>query len=303
MSSQSPVTETLEQTTLRRNPWSTAARGFAQFARRKPLGAIGAAIVAFVVIVAIFAPLIAPSDPYRTHADQIFASPGWSALVGTDQVGRDVFSRLVFGARISLYVGIVSVLIGATIGSAVGVISAYFGKTTDLIIQRFLDALIAFPGIILAMGIMAALGKASLNNVIIALTVVFAPGAARTIRSRVLSLKEMDFVLAARAVGASDWRIMFRHIVPNCMSLYIVFFSITVGFAIVVVASLSFLGVGTPPEVPSWGGMLSLAANNYIDVAPLLAILPGLAIALVVFGFNLLGDALRDVLDPRLRGT
>jgi len=260
-------------------------------------------IVAFTLVVAIFAPLIAPSDPYQTNANEIFASPGLSNLVGTDQVGRDVFSRLIYGARISLTVGIVSVLIGATIGSAVGVISAYFGGTTDLIIQRFLDALIAFPGIILAMGIMAALGKASLSNVIIALTVVFAPGAARTIRSRVLSLKEVDFVLAARAVGASDWRIMFRHIVPNCMSLYIVFFSITVGFAIVVEASLSFLGVGTPPEVPSWGGMLSLAANNYIDVAPLLAILPGLAIALVVFGFNLLGDALRDVLDPRLRGT
>ena len=288
---------------MRRNIVSTSARWFADFSRRKPLGAVGAVIVAFTLVVAIFAPLIAPSDPYQTHADQVFASPGISNLVGTDQVGRDVFSRLIYGARISLTVGIVSVLIGATIGSVVGIISAYFGNTTDLIIQRFLDALIAFPGIILAMGIMAALGKASLTNVINALTVVFAPGAARTIRSRVLSLKEMDFVLAARAVGASDWRIMFRHIVPNCMSLYIVFFSITVGFAIVVEASLSFLGVGTPPEVPSWGGMLSLAANNYINVAPLLAVLPGLAIALVVFGFNLLGDALRDVLDPRLRGT
>jgi ABC-type dipeptide/oligopeptide/nickel transport system permease subunit len=283
--------------------WSGPSREISGFAKKKPLGAIGGVIVALTVLAAIFAPVIAPSDPYKVHPDRIFASPSASALVGTDQVGRDVFSRLIYGARISLFVGIVSVGIGATVGAVVGVVSAYFGRYTDLVIQRVLDALIAFPGIVLALGIMAALGKASLINVILALTIVFAPGAARTIRSRALTLQEMDFVLAARAVGASDWRIIFRHIIPNCVSLYIVFFSITVGFAIVVEASLSFLGVGTPPEVPSWGGMLSLAATNYIGIAPLLAILPGVAIALVVFGFNLLGDGLRDVLDPRLRGT
>jgi peptide/nickel transport system permease protein len=303
MSSQRPATSTLSRGAFYRELWSAPAREISGFARKKPLGAVGGVIVAIALLAAIFAPVIAPSDPYQVHPDQIFAPPGASALVGTDQVGRDVFSRLIFGARISLFVAIVSVGIGATVGAVVGVISAYFGRATDLVIQRFLDALIAFPGIVLALGIMAALGKASLINVILALTIVFAPGAARTIRSRALSLKEMDFVLAARVVGASDWRIIFRHIVPNCVSLYIVFFSITVGFAIVVEASLSFLGVGTPPEVPSWGGMLSLAATNYISIAPLLAILPGVAIALVVFGFNLLGDALRDVLDPRLRGT
>ena len=286
-----------------RRLWSGSSREISGFAKKKPLGAVGGVIVAVTVLAAIFAPVIAPSDPYKVHPDQIFASPSASALVGTDQVGRDVFSRLIYGARISLLVGIVSVGIGATVGAVVGVVSAYFGRYTDLVIQRILDALIAFPGIVLALGIMAALGKASLSNVILALTIVFAPGAARTIRSRALTLQELDFVLAARAVGASDWRIIFRHIVPNCVSLYIVFFSITVGFAIVVEASLSFLGVGTPPEVPSWGGMLSQAATNYIGIAPLLAILPGVAIALVVFGFNLLGDGLRDVLDPRLRGT
>ena len=286
-----------------RRLWSGPSRELSGFAKKKPLGAVGGVIVALTVLAAILAPLIAPSDPYKVNPDQIFASPSASALVGTDQVGRDVFSRLIYGARISLFVGIVSVGIGATVGAVVGVVSAYFGRYTDLAIQRVLDALIAFPGIVLALGIMAALGRASLINVILALTIVFAPGAARTIRSRALTLQEMDFVLAARAVGASDWRIIFRHIIPNCVSLYIVFFSITVGFAIVVEASLSFLGVGTPPEVPSWGGMLSLAATNYIGIAPLLAILPGVAIALVVFGFNLLGDALRDVLDPRLRGT
>ena len=303
MRSEGPAASILGVGVSYRELWAAPARGISAFAQKKPLGAVGGVIVALTIVVAVFAPVIAPTDPYQVHPEQVFAPPSTSALVGTDQVGRDVFSRLIFGARISLFVGIISVGIGATIGAVVGVISAYFGRATDLIIQRFLDALIAFPGIILALGIMAALGKASLLNVILALTIVFAPGAARTIRSRALSLKEMDFVLAAHAFGASDWRIIFRHIVPNCMSLYIVFFSITVGFAIVVEASLSFLGVGTPPEVPSWGGMLSMAATNYISVAPLLAILPGLAIALVVFGFNLLGDALRDVLDPRLRGA
>jgi peptide/nickel transport system permease protein len=212
-----------------------------------------------------------------------------------------VLSRLIYGARISIYVGIVSVLIGATAGTLVGISSAYFGGMTDLVIQRILDALLSFPSIVLAMAIMAALGRSSLENVIIALVIVFAPGAARTIRSRALSLKEMDFVLAARAVGASDWRIILRHILPNCFSLYIVFFSITVGYAIIVEASLSFLGIGAPPDAPSWGGMLTQAASKYIEVAPWLAVFPGLAIALVVFGFNLLGDGLRDVLDPRLR--
>ncbi len=302
MSSQRSATSVLGRG-ISRAIWFGPAHEISAFAKKKPLGAVGGVIVALTILAAIFAPVIAPSDPYQVHPNQIFAPASASALVGTDQVGRDVFSRLIYGARISLLVGIVSVGIGATIGAVVGVVSAYFGRYTDLVIQRVLDALIAFPGIVLALGIMAALGKASLINVILALTIVFAPGAARTIRSRALSLKEMDFVLAARVVGASDWRIIFRHIVPNCVSLYIVFFSITVGFAIVVEASLSFLGVGTPPEVPSWGGMLSMAATNYISVAPMLAILPGVAIALVVFGFNLLGDALRDVLDPRLRGT
>ena len=302
MSSQRSATSVLKRGIIR-ELWSGPYSEISAFAKKKPLGAVGGVIVALTILAAIFAPVISPSDPYQVHPDQVFAPPSASALVGTDQVGRDVFSRLIYGARISMFVGIVSVGVGATVGAVVGVVSAYFGRYTDLVIQRVLDALIAFPGIVLALGIMAALGKASLINVGLALTIVFTPGAARTIRSRALSLKEMDFVLAARVVGPSDWRIIFRHIVPNCVSLYIVFFSITVGFAIVVEASLSFLGVGTPPEVPSWGGMLSLGATNYISVAPLLAILPGVAIALVVFGFNLLGDGLRDVLDPRLRGT
>ena len=255
------------------------------------------------ILVAVLAPLIAPFDPYEPHPRLSFAAPGNDFLLGTDQVGRDVLSRLVYGARISLYVGIVSVLVGTTIGAAVGISSAYFGGAIDLIIQRILDAIMSFPGIILAISIMAAFGSASLENIIITLMIIFAPGAARTIRSRVLSLKEMDFVLAARAIGASDQRILFRHLAPNVASLYIVFFSITVGFAIIAEASLSFLGIGAPPDAPSWGGMLAQSTSKGIDIAPWMAIFPGIAIGVVVFAWNLLGDALRDVLDPRLRGT
>ena len=280
------------------------ARTIADFSKRKPLGAVGGVIVAVVIILAIFAPFIAPFDPHAVQPEYSWAAPGEGGmLLGADQIGRDVLSRLIFGARISLYVGVVSVLIGASVGTLMGVASAYFGGKTDLTIQRVLDALMAFPGIILGITVLAAVGESSLENVILALVVVFTPGAARTIRARALSLKETDFVLAARAVGASDWRIILRHILPNCLSLFIVFSTITVGFAIIVEATFSFLGIGAPPGEPSWGGMLTLAASKYIEVAPWLAIFPGVAIALVVFGFNLLGDALRDVLDPRLRGA
>lgn len=281
---------------------SSAIQTLIEFTRRQPLGTVGAVIVAFAILVSVFAPLIAPYDPYDPHPRSSFTSPGADYLLGTDQVGRDVLSRLIYGARISLYVGIVSVLVGTTIGTFVGISSAYFGGAVDLVIQRVLDAIMSFPGIILAIAIMAAFGSASLENIIITLMIIFAPGAARTIRSRVLSLKEMDFVLAARAIGASDRRILFLHLTPNVASLYIVFFSITVGFAIIAEASLSFLGIGAPPDAPSWGGMLAQSTSKGIDIAPWMAIFPGIAIGLVVFGFNLFGDALRDVLDPRLRG-
>ncbi len=297
-----PITEAVldRPTSIRRV--SGAIQTLIEFGRRQPLGTVGAAIVALSILIAIFAPFIAPFDPYEPHPRSSFASPGNEYLLGTDQVGRDVLSRLVYGARISLYVGIVSVLVGTTIGTFVGIASAYFGGAFDLIIQRVLDAIMSFPGIILAIAIMAAFGSASLENIIITLMIIFAPGAARTIRSRVLSLKEIDFVMAARAIGASDRRILFKHLTPNVASLYIVFFSITVGFAIIAEASLSFLGIGAPPDAPSWGGMLAQSTSKGIDIAPWMAIFPGIAIGVVVFGFNLFGDALRDVLDPRLRG-
>jgi ABC-type dipeptide/oligopeptide/nickel transport system permease subunit len=281
---------------LKRNLW----QNLGHFAKRKPLGAFGGIIAIVLIVVAIFAPLIATHDPTETNSAYVFASPGSDLLLGGDQLGRDVFSRLVYGARISLEAGILSVLFGITTGAFIGIVSAYFGGKTDLIVQRVVDAVMAFPDLILALAVMAVLG-ASITNVIIALSVVFIPVAARTIRAQALSIKETDYVLAATAIGAGHWRIILRHMAPNCAATFIVLATLSLGFAIVVEASLSFLGVGVPPSVPSWGGMLTRAAQQYVEVAPWLGVFPGLAIAIVVFAWNLLGDALRDVLDPRLR--
>ena len=278
--------------------WKFAVR----FARRKPLGAFGAVVALILVVVAVFAPFIATHDPAETNGALVFAPPGSQLLLGGDQLGRDVFSRLVYGARVSLYAGLLSAFIGATIGMVVGVASVHFGGKTDLVVQRIIDTMMAFPPLILAIAIMAALG-ASLNNVVIALSIAYIPNAARVLRSQALAIKQMDFVLAARAIGAGHARIIFRYMIPNCFALYIVLVSVFLGTAIVAEATLSFLGIGVPPDIASWGGMLNGAAQTYVHLAPWLGVFPGLAIAIVVFAWNLLGDALRDVLDPRLRGT
>ena len=282
-------------------PKPTLRQTLVKFAKDKPLGAFGGIIAALLIIVAVLAPVIAPHDPVATDHNNVLASPSVNMLLGGDQIGRDVFSRLVYGARISLLVGILSVLFGVTIGLTVGLVSGYFGGIVDLGAQRVMDAVMAFPALILALSIMAVMG-ASIVNVIIALAAVFVPGAARTIRSQALSIKEMDYVLAARAIGSSDLRIMIRHMAPNLVATYIVLATISLGWAIVVEASLSFLGVGVPPSVPTWGGMLT-GATKYVETAWWVAVFPGLAIAIVVFAWNLLGDALRDVLDPKLRGS
>ena len=198
--------------------------------------------------------------------------------------------------------GILSSFIGCAIGLVVGVASVHFGGFTDLIVQRIIDSMMSFPSLILAIAIMAALGS-SINNVVIALSIIYIPSTARILRSQALGIKEMDYILASRAIGAGHWRVILRHMMPNCFALFIVIVTIHLGGAIIAEASLSFLGVGSPPNVPSWGGMLNGAAHSYVKTAPWVAIFPGLAIMLVVFAWNLLGDALRDVLDPRLRGT
>ncbi len=282
--------------------YSRVLSGVIDFSRRKPLGAIGGGILLILVLIAIFSPLISPHDPYQIRGNAILQSPGSEFWLGADSLGRDVLSRLFYGGRISLYVGLVSIAIGITAGSFLGAVSAYFGGKVDLIVQRFVDAFIAFPGIILGLAIMAVLGS-SVNNIIFALILVLAPSAIRTIRSQALAVKEMDYVLAARAMGAGDMRIVIRHIIPNCMAIFIILFTLNLGYAIIVEATLTFLGVGVPPDVPSWGGMLAEGGIAYLRDAPWLAIAPGIALSLAVFGVNLLGDALRDVLDPRLRGT
>ena len=272
------------------------------FITKKPLGAFGAAVAILLMVTAVFAPAIANHDPYETVVANIYAAPLTENFFGADRLGRDVYSRLIYGARISLYVGILSSFIGCTIGMAVGVASVRFGGVTDLIVQRFIDAMIAFPPLILAIAIMAALGG-SLNNVVIALSIVYIPSTARIMRAQFLAINEMDYILAGRAIGAGDWRIMWKHMIPNAFALYLVIVTFHLGGAIIAEASLSFLGVGVPIDVPSWGGMLSGAASQYVGLAPWLAVFPGVAIALVVFSWNVLGDALRDVLDPRLKGT
>jgi peptide/nickel transport system permease protein len=292
---------TQAETPLRLRPKPAPPAALFRFVRRYPLGALGGAILLAMILTAIFAPLIAPHDPQATSVERQYARPGSELILGGDQLGRDVLSRLIYGTRISLYVGLLSVGIGVTAGTLIGILSAYAGGVVDLVVQRLVDALMGFPPIILALGLMAALG-ASMNNVVIALVVILLPGATRVVRAQTLSIKELDYVLAARAINASPLRIVLRHILPNVAATYIVLSTITLGFAIVVEASLSFLGVGIPPDVPTWGGMLTLGASRYVNIAPWLAIFPGIAITLVVFAVNLLGDSLRDVLDPRLRG-
>lgn len=294
-----------ESTGVLRFPGAVAGTAV-NFAVRKPLGAVGGSVVLLLIFVALVSPVLAPfGDREIIRVDgkvPVYQSPSLDYPLGTDHVGRDTLSRVMFGARISLYVGGMSVAIGITFFYLLGVFSAYAGGKVDLIIQRIIDAKMALPGLVIALAIMAALGS-SLNNVILAIIIGLAPAVVRTVRSQVLSIKEMDYVLAARAVGASPVRIMLRHIVPNTFSTYLILATYYLGFAIILEASLSFLGVGSPPDVPSWGGMLTMASQAHIKTGPWTAIFPGLAIFIVVLGFNLLGDALRDVLDPRLRGA
>lgn len=283
---------------MRRRP-GTVQR-LLRFFRNKPLGAAGGLIVAILVVVAVFAPLVAPYDPNELRQRAILKPPSAEFILGSDDFGRDIFSRIVYGARVSLYVGILSTVFGTTVGALLGLIGGYWGGQTDNTIQRIMDVMLAFPMLVLALAIVAVLG-ASLNNVIVAIAFPIIPRSARVVRSSALSAKENQYVDAARAMGCGDWRIIFVHIMPNCIAPYIVLATAQLGGAILVESSLSFLGLGVPPPHPSWGGMLTGAAQRFVQTAPWMAIYPGIAISLAVFGFNLLGDALRDVLDPRLR--
>jgi peptide/nickel transport system permease protein len=273
-----------------------------RFCRKKPLGAAGAALMLLLVIVAIFANELATHDPIATHAGHVLSPPSAQFWLGTDHLGRDIYSRIVHGARISLIVGLVSSLLGAVSGGIIGLLSGYFGGKTDLLTQRVLDILQGLPLLVLALVMSAALGP-SLQNVIIAISVPIMPRAARVIRSSAMSIREMQYIEAGRSIGLGHLRIAFRHVMPNTMGPFIVLTTAQLGSAILVEAALSFLGLGVPEPYPSWGRMLSVSAAEYAQKAPWLVLFPGIAISLAVFGSNLLGDALRDTLDPRLRGA
>jgi peptide/nickel transport system permease protein len=273
----------------------------AYLARRHLLGAIGLAIMSLFVLTAIFADLVCRYDPLTVDAAHALARPSWQHWMGTDSFGRDVWSRIIHGARISLAVGLGSTALGATFGVIIGLTSGYLSGWVDLIFQRVTDILQALPLLVLALVMTAALGP-SLPNVIIAIAIPLIPIVARVIRANTLTLREQPFVEAAKSIGMSEMRIALRHVLPNTLAPLIVLATAQLGSTILTEASLSFLGLGIPEPYPSWGRMLSESAAEYVRVAPWLVIFPGLAISLAVFGTNLFGDALRDILDPRQRG-
>lgn len=293
---------TLPEEIARPSKLSRALRGIGTFMRKNPLGGIGAVMVISTLIMAAGVELFQRYDPlYQDYLDRLLP-PGPAHFMGTDEFGRDLWARVVGGSRISVIVGFTAVAVGASIGLVIGIVSGYFGGLTDNIIQRIIEVMLAFPGLLLALALMATLG-AGLDKVVIAISVGFIPRTARTMRSTVLSAKENVYVEAARAIGATNKRIMFRHVLPNVTAPFLIIVSGLLGSAILVEATLSFLGLGIPPPFPSWGRMLSSSVASYALTAPWMVIFPGLAITWLVLGFNLFGDALRDVWDPRLRGS
>jgi peptide/nickel transport system permease protein len=269
-------------------------------ARRYPLGAFGAVIMALCVFAALFAPYITVYDPLSTNAAASLARPSLQHWLGCDFMGRDVYSRIIYGARISLAVGIGSLSLGLTCGVLIGLTSGYLGGWIDLAAQRLIDILQSLPLLVMALLMTASLGP-SLRNTIIAISIALIPSSARVVRSTTLSLREQPFVESAKAIGMGEVRIAFRHVLPNTLAPLIVLGTAQLGATILIEATLSFLGLGVPEPHPSWGRMLSESAAEYVRTAPWLVIFPGLAISLIVFGTNLLGDALRDALDPRQR--
>ena len=282
---------------LERSRGSTVWR----FIRKKPLGAAGGLLTLVLVVTALFADVLATHDPTRTSMS-VLVAPGHEFWLGTDNLGRDLYSRVIHGSRISLIVGLVSTLLGSVVGGLIGLVSGYVGGKTDLLSQRVMDIMQALPILVLALVLVAALGP-SVLNACLAISIPIVPRAARLIRASVLAIREFAYVEAARALGVQHVRVALRHILPNTIGPFIVLITAQLGGSILVEAALSFLGFGIPEPYPSWGRMLSIAAAEYAEKAPWLVVWPGLAISLAVFGTNLLGDALRDTLDPRLRGS
>ena len=281
-------------------PRVTLGEEVLKFVRTKPLGVAGALIIVLMALVALFAETLAPYDPYVGDYGAQFARPSIEHWFGTDEFGRDVLSRIMYGARIALFVGFAASFAGCTVGGLLGVISAYAGGKVDLLLERLMDILLAFPLLILALAIASILGPA-VPNVVVAIAIPIVPRAARVVRATALAVKENHYVEAARSLGASRHRVVLQHIIPNVMAPYIIILTAQLGSAILTEAALSYLGLGTAEPTPSWGLMLSGSAPSYAEKAPWIALFPGIAISLGVFGFNLFGDSLRDALDPKLR--
>jgi peptide/nickel transport system permease protein len=271
------------------------------FARAKPLGAAGAVIILVMLFVAALAPVLAPYDPYLADYAAQFARPAPDHWFGTDEFGRDVLSRIMYGARIALFVGFAASFAGCSLGAGLGVMSAYCGGTVDLLLERVMDVLLAFPQLILALAVASILGPA-VPNVVIAVAIPIIPRAARVVRATALSIKENQYVEAAHGLGASHYRVVGQHLLPNVFAPYLIMLTAQLGSAILAEAALSYLGLGAAEPTPSWGLMLSGSAPSYAEKAPWIGLFPGIAISLAVFGFSLFGDSLRDALDPKLRG-
>ena len=283
------------------NRAAVALHGIWQFTKRKPLGALGGLIVLGLLVMAVCAPLIAPYKYDETIAGARMKAPGTQFWMGTDNLGRDVFSRVVYGASVSVTVGFGAVLLANVLAALVGVTSGYFGGAYDICVQRVVDAWQSFPFLVVILSMMAVLGP-GIVNLILALGILGAAAGSRVIRGATISVMQNTYVEAARALGAGHLRIMVRYLLPNVAATIIILATIGLGAAILAESALSFLGFGVPPPYPSWGAMLSGSGRSFMYRAPWMAIWPGAAISLAVFGFNMLGDALRDVLDPRLRG-
>ncbi|MEC7418271.1 MAG: ABC transporter permease [SAR324 cluster bacterium] len=274
---------------------------FIRLLKEKPLGIACGIIIVLLILVAIFADVLAPYRYTEMHLEDRLQGASARYLLGTDQLGRDLLSRLIVGARISMLVGLSATTLNLVVAVLIGGISGFLGGKVDLVVQRFIDGWMAFPGLLLLLTIMSIVGR-GLPQIIVVLGVTGGIGASRVVRGAVIGIKENDYFLAARAVGTPTRQILIRHVLPNIMAPIIIIFSINIGGVIISEASLSFLGYGLPPEFPSWGGMLSWDGRRYMEMAPWLALWPGLCLTITVYSFNMFGDALRDLLDPRMRG-
>lgn len=281
-------------------PRRSGSVALGRFARRHPAGAVAALVLGAILFASAFAALISPHDPYAQDYEAMMRAPGGRYPLGTDYLGRDILSRTLYGGRTSLLISIAAIAAGTAAGTVIGLLSGFYGGWLDGIVQRVVDVMQALPSIILALALMAVLGPRT-ENVVVAIATIIVPGLARIVRGTVLQLREQQFVEAARALGGSDGRVLRRHILPNTMAPIIVIATNALSGAILIEASLGFLGLGTQLPVPSWGNMLSEEARRYFEQAPWMALPPGIALSLTVLAVNFLGDALRDTLDPRLR--